>query len=213
MLEGTQPYRSIALRSTPLVYCAESAPSSTMIRRVVQPDAWLNPDGFVDRPLAGSVLSKYTLNAEAPLMFYDGETGDKYRIGLETISTDGGSIPKILQAIPWFEPRRFMRAYPNHDGIFQRGYVYICRRTDPLVFVKTEVDQAFADELLRRMIIAEGYLLEEANPQWSAFQRWRNAKRIQTVSTVVYGGLRVGGFVAWNKYRKEGRKVDPHGKP
>lgn len=188
-----------------------SAVATPSLRQSTPRYQWLNADGFKDVPIAGSTLSRYALDRENPLTLFDAESGDKFRIGFETITTDGGSIPRVIQIIPGFEARRFMRAYPLHDGTYQRGYIYICYRNDPFVWYKVQITQAFADELLRWGILAEGQLVLDANPQWSKLRRSIYKRRITAISNTVYVGLRVGGFVAWNHYRRQGKKVAPNG--
>jgi hypothetical protein len=169
-------------------------------------DAWVNVNGFRDDPIPGTLYSRYTLDEAAPLCFLEGDTGAQYRLGLETITTDGGSIPRLLRAVPGLEPRRFMRAYPFHDGVYQRGYAYRKAPSPGSPWVRVLVTQEAADCLVARGIQAEGRLCLALHPEWSPWRRRVYQWQIDLVATIVYRGLQLGGFVAWNYYREHGGK-------
>ena len=88
-------------------------------------------------------------------------------VALKGMTTDYGSIPKILHSVlsPTGKPTY---AYVIHDMLYQDG-IYTKKVSDKIL-----------DEAMK--VLGTGWLIRK------------------TVMT----GLRVGGWVAWNKYRKKG---------
>lgn len=103
-------------------------------------------------------------------------------------TTDGGSLPRIFwtTTITPFDPKG-IEAFIVHDAAYQQGGLYIMEfsSTKPITRIKKflPLTRAQADELLRRMMKADGVNMYIRNK--------------------VYYGLKVGGWRAWNKYRKE----------
>jgi hypothetical protein len=101
--------------------------------------------------------------------------------------TDGGSIPPGLRAIPFahLDPWNFPRAYPNHDGAYQYGGMYI----------RYSWEASFKFRLMTRKevdgIMAEWLLYDDSN--------WWDRR-------VILNGLALGSWTVWNSSKATKQK-------
>jgi len=146
---------------------------------------WLNPDGYTLRferrefwpwPRVWSVYRKtyweFQLDQAKPLTFSH-QQGYYVQPDRHELETDLGSIPPPLRSL--FPDTEFIRPYLLHDSAYTHHGMYMAHGPyAPFVF--HAVDRAFADELLRVSIIADGGSRARARTIWSAVRslgvRW-----------------------------------------
>lgn len=93
--------------------------------------------------------------------------------------TDFGSIPRLLWWVRGLSPfGRLRRAYVIHDQLYQRPVVQSATGTRPVT--RKEAD----------LILLEGCHVLGAS--------WLNRR-------IIYRGVRLGGWVAWRRYRRAER--------
>jgi hypothetical protein len=113
--------------------------------------------------------------------------GPEWVMAGKGFETDFGSIPRFLWWLPSFHPNgRFRRAYVIHDKLYQEP-VILNRSAEGVVSVRI-CHRDEADEILLEAITVLG-----AN--WVA-------KRL------IYRGVRLGGWHAWNKHRSQKPEAD-----
>lgn len=101
--------------------------------------------------------------------------------------TDLGSIPKILQVLPYFEHWRFPCAYSGHDSGYENKGFWINGTF-------TLLPRKDIDQIMKFTIIAEGI-----------YQNQETAGKI--VSPIIYSGVRAGGWYNWYNRKKIGNGV------
>ena len=141
---------------------------------------WLNQMGYGMRKIPGTDPALYdvTLDDDWPLTLLCEDTGWRYQPDRHEV-TDMGSIPRILQSI--IPKDRFLLTWLTHDSGYQKGGLYVSTsKGEPFVFVS--MPRARIDALMLEGIVAEGCL-------W-----WERQ--------MVYRGVRLGGWVAWNRKRR-----------
>jgi hypothetical protein len=116
------------------------------------------------------------------LTFHDSD-GTQYQPDNHFLS-DGGSIPPPLWSLPFLrmDPLAFPRSYGLHDSAFRYGGLYTRRPGDRL-FHFEYMDRTQCDDLLRRMVAAEGA---------------RFATR-----TAIRAGVAIGSFWCWDEKQQE----------
>lgn len=136
--------------------------------------------GHVPHMFGKTPIYRVTLNLDFPLIFTDSK-GITYRPDM-CFSSDGGSIPDIIQRlpIPFASLRRdcYKRAYFFHDNAYQNHGIWIL---NPVAnrFHFAELDRGTVDNLLRECLQAEG------------------ANSVER--SLIYAGVRAGGWVPWWK--------------
>lgn len=96
--------------------------------------------------------------------------------------TDLGSIPKVLQVIPYLEHWRYLCSYGTHDSGYENKGFWINGEFRNL-------PREYIDQILKEMVIVEGVYQSKPIPA-------------QIVSPVIYSGVRMGGWYNWNFRRK-----------
>ena len=96
--------------------------------------------------------------------------------------TNLGSTPRFLHPIKYFEPWRYPCTYSGHDGGYEDEGFWVNG-----VFVK--FPREYIDEIMKNMIVAEGIY-------------YKREFQARIASPIIYSGVRLGGWKAWDNYRK-----------
>lgn len=134
--------------------------------------------GYISHLFGKTPIMRVVLNKDFPLC-YTARNGIRYRPDV-VFSSDGGSIPDIIQRlpIPFITLRRdvYKRAYFVHDSAYQQHGLWTWTG-DRWTF--TPLDRGRVDALLYESLLADGANHVEAS--------------------IIYAGVRAGGWVPWNK--------------
>jgi hypothetical protein len=95
--------------------------------------------------------------------------------------TDLGSIPRLLQVIPYLEHWRYPCSYCTHDSGYELKGFWINGEFKLL-------SRSVIDKILKNMVLVEGIYQNNPVPA-------------KVASPVIYSGVRAGGWYNWN-YRK-----------
>lgn len=121
--------------------------------------------------------------SEDPLRLWVPELGFEYAYRGRFLS-DGGSIPKILQKIPYLhlQPDAYLRSYFTHDYGYEHEYIW-CRPRGAETWTQLPVDRVMMDCILYIGLTAENATLADAR--------------------IIYRAVRVAGESAWRRCRKK----------
>lgn len=110
-----------------------------------------------------------------PFVYDDAEKAVKVYVPSGTV-TDFSSVPRVLWS--WFAPTEFPAAGVVHDQMYRHPHAFSRGTRIPLT-------RGQCDDIYRRILHLSGC---------------RKSKRL-----AAWSGLRIGGWAAWNKYRKAER--------
>lgn len=128
-------------------------------------------------------IVRYVLNLDFPLCFVRAD-GIRYRPEL-VLSSDGGSIPYTVQniasMIPGLNLKRdqFPKSFGIHDSGYKNKGLWVLHPDCIWVFIS--LYRCTVDLILLECLQAEGANMAER--------------------TMIYAGVRAGGWAAWNKQR------------
>jgi len=117
---------------------------------------------------------KFTNNEVDPLTFLSSD-GAQYQPDRH-FSSDGGSIPIFIQAIPAFQHDRYFRSYLFHDSACIHKCVFV--KYD-ILFIKQDISRHEANFMLRDMLLAEGATMVTAQMVLAAVEMYAHAMRIE----------------------------------